>query len=79
MWSIVCCRHVDLHSIGTMMGFHAEKLRQNETLHCHSQMKVVFQTYEWERRKLNTLLMSIEEAYYLVKEMLCVSVFPRRE
>jgi hypothetical protein len=42
-------------------------------------MKVVFQTYEWERRKLNTLLMSIEEAYYLVKEMLCVSVFPRRE
>jgi hypothetical protein len=31
--SVVCCHHVNLHSIETMMGVHAAKMGQNKTLH----------------------------------------------
>jgi hypothetical protein len=42
---IICCRRVDLHSIGTMMGFHTVKLRQNETFHRRNQMKIIILTH----------------------------------
>jgi hypothetical protein len=48
-WSIVCCRHVNLHAFVTMMGFHAVKLWQNETFHCHNQMNIIIMIHEWER------------------------------
>jgi hypothetical protein len=35
------CRHVDLHSIGTMMGLPAVKRLQNETFHCHNHMNII--------------------------------------
>jgi hypothetical protein len=34
--TVLTGRRVDLHSIGTMMGFPAAKLWQNETFHCHT-------------------------------------------
>jgi hypothetical protein len=39
------CRHVYLHSIGTMMGFHAVKLWQNETFHGHNHMNIIIKTH----------------------------------
>jgi hypothetical protein len=43
--SIVCCRHDDLHSIGTMMGFHAVTLWQNETFHFLYHMNIIIETH----------------------------------
>jgi hypothetical protein len=40
---IICGRCVDFHLIGTMMGFHAVKSRQNETFHCHNHMNIYHQ------------------------------------
>jgi hypothetical protein len=42
--SIVCCRHVYLHSIGTMMGFHAVTLWQNETFQFLYHMNIIIKT-----------------------------------
>jgi hypothetical protein len=39
VWS--SCRGDYLHSIATMMGFHAVKLWQNETFHCRNQMNII--------------------------------------
>jgi hypothetical protein len=49
VWS--SCRHDYLHSIETMMGFHAVKLWQNETFHFLHQMNIIIRIQEWERRK----------------------------
>jgi hypothetical protein len=38
---VIACRRVDLHSIGTMKGFHIVKSRQNETCHCRNQMNII--------------------------------------
>jgi len=61
IWSVDGCQHVDLHSIVTMMGFHAVKLRQNEAFYCRNQMNIVILMYEWERRKQTTLLTEYRE------------------
>jgi hypothetical protein len=42
--SIFCCRHDDLHSIRTMMGFHTAISRQNETFHRRNHMNIIIQT-----------------------------------
>jgi hypothetical protein len=42
---MVHCRHIDLHLIGTMMGFHAETLWQNETFHFLYRMNIIIQTH----------------------------------
>jgi hypothetical protein len=42
---MVHCLHVDLHSIGTMMGFHAVKLWQNETFHFLYHIYIIIQTH----------------------------------
>jgi hypothetical protein len=44
---IVFCRHVYLHSIGTMMGFHTVTLWQNETCPPHFlyHMNIIIQTH----------------------------------
>jgi hypothetical protein len=43
--SIIFCRHVYLHSIETMMGFHAVSLWQNETSHFLYHMNIIIQTH----------------------------------
>jgi hypothetical protein len=44
--SMVHCRHVDLHLIGTMMlGFHAVTLWQNKTFHFLYHMNIIIQTH----------------------------------
>jgi hypothetical protein len=43
--SMVHCRHDDLHSIRTMMGYHAVKLWQNETFHFLYHMNIIIQTH----------------------------------
>jgi hypothetical protein len=42
---IVCCWNVYLHSIGTMLGFHAVTLWQNETFHFLYHMNIIIQTH----------------------------------
>jgi hypothetical protein len=37
--------HVDLHSIGTMMGFHSMTLWQNDTFHCRNHMNIIIETH----------------------------------
>jgi hypothetical protein len=37
--------NVDLHSIGTMMGFHAVTLWQNETFHFLYRMNIIIETH----------------------------------
>jgi hypothetical protein len=60
--SIVCCRHVDLHYIGTVMGFHAVTPWQNETFHFLYYMNIITlithtsTQHEQERRKQTTLI-----------------------
>jgi hypothetical protein len=56
---IVCCLHVNLHSIGTMMGFHVVTLWQNETFHFLYHISIIIWitlTRDWERRKQKPLL-----------------------
>jgi hypothetical protein len=43
--SMVCCQHLDLHSIGTMMGFHAVKLWQNEMFYFLYHMNIIIETH----------------------------------
>jgi hypothetical protein len=40
-----CRRRVDLHSIGTMVGFHAVTLWQNETFHFLYHMNIITLTH----------------------------------
>jgi hypothetical protein len=40
-----CCWHVDLHLIGTMLGFHAVTLWQNETFHFLYHINIIIQTH----------------------------------
>jgi hypothetical protein len=62
-----CCCPVDLHSTVTVMGFHAVKLWQNETFHCHNQMNIIILIHEWERRKqIVTSSFSSRGANYLL-------------
>jgi hypothetical protein len=42
--AVVCCWHVDLHSNGTTMGFHAVTLWQNETFHFLYHMNIIIKT-----------------------------------
>jgi hypothetical protein len=42
---IVFCRHVYLHSIGMMMGFHVVTLWQNETFRFLYHMNIIIQTH----------------------------------
>jgi hypothetical protein len=42
---------IDLHSIGTMLGFHAAKLWQKETFYCRNQMNIIILIHKWERKK----------------------------
>jgi hypothetical protein len=72
--SIIFCRHVYLHSIGTMMGFHAVTLWQNETSHFLSDSLQFTNGKDGSKRHF---LESKEEAYYLVEVILFVSFFPR--
>jgi hypothetical protein len=48
--AIVFCRNVYLHSIGTMLGFHAASLWQNETFHFLYHMNIIIQTHFNSRR-----------------------------
>jgi hypothetical protein len=43
--SDVISANADLHSIGTMMGFHAVTLWQNETFHFVNHMNIISETH----------------------------------
>jgi hypothetical protein len=42
---VVISANVDLHSIGTMMGFHAVTMWQNETFHFLYHMNIIIETH----------------------------------
>jgi hypothetical protein len=44
LW-MACCRHVYLHSIGSMMGILAVTLWQNETFHFLYHMNIIIKTH----------------------------------
>jgi hypothetical protein len=75
-WSVDDCRHVDLHSIWMMMGFHAVKSRQNETFHCHNQINIIMQTLDGkEGRKLSCRLCYRGANYLAIEMNFCVVLF----
>jgi hypothetical protein len=67
-----------------MLGFHAVKLWQNETFHCHNHMNIIIkirdslQLTNWKGGSKHHFFESVKEAYYRVEVMVFVSVFPRR-
>jgi hypothetical protein len=75
--SVNGCRHDDLHSIRTMMGFHAVKLWQNETFHHRNHMNIIFLQLGngTEGSKLSRQR-CCRGANYLATKWTFVSVFP---
>jgi hypothetical protein len=73
--SLVVVVSIDLHSIGTMMRFHAVKSRQNETLHFLNPMNIIILTRNGKERSKLSRQLCCRGAKYLAIEMnFCVGL-----
>jgi hypothetical protein len=72
---IVCCLHADLLSIGTIMCFHAVKLCQNDTFHCHNPMNTIMHLLNGKDRSKLPCRYCCRGANYLPSKSNFVSIF----